>query len=364
MQENKFKIIEIKDKNIWEKFLLDCDEKTFLQSWNWGEFQKLIGNKIWRFGIFEDENLISIAFLYKVEAKRGTFLFVPHGPNINSKSTLRGASSKIQNSKLLEVLLNKLKEIAKEENASFIRIAPILERNEENIEIFKNLGFRDAPIHIHPELTWELDITHSEEELLMQMRKTTRYLIKQAQKNKEIEIIKSPVFAKATAGEQDLKDIEKFNNLYQATVDRHHFVPFSLDYLKNEFLAFLPDNQILIFLGKYRDQIISSGIFIFWQGIAFYHHGASSLKYPKIPVSYLLLWEAIKEVKSRGYQKFNFWGIAPENEKNHPWAGLTLFKMGFGGYKKEYLKTQDFPISKKYWLTYIIEKIRRQKRGL
>ena len=48
----------------------------------------------------------------------------------------------------------------------------------------------------------------------------------------------------------------------------------------------------------------------------------------------------------------------------HPWAGLTLFKMGFGGYKKEFVKTQDFPLSKLYWLTYIFEKIRKSKRGL
>ena len=37
---------EIKNKEIWEGFLLDCQEKTFLQSWNWGEFQIKTGNKI------------------------------------------------------------------------------------------------------------------------------------------------------------------------------------------------------------------------------------------------------------------------------------------------------------------------------
>jgi len=64
-------------------------------------------------------------------------------------------------------------------------------------------------------------------------------------------------------------------------------------------------------LGEYLNEIVAGGIFVFWQGIGFYHHGASSLKYPKIPVSHLMLWEAIKEAKNRGCQKFNFWGIAP-----------------------------------------------------
>jgi lipid II:glycine glycyltransferase (peptidoglycan interpeptide bridge formation enzyme) len=349
-------IKELKDKNLWEEFLLDCEEKTFLQSWNWGEFCKKEGNKIWRFGIYNSEQLMGTAFFYKIQAKRGTFIFVPHGPNIKSKI-------KNQKSKILGILLEELKRIAKEEKCDFIRIAPILERNEENSKIFKDLGFKEAPIHIHPELTWELDITPSEDEILMKMRKTTRYLIKQVQKNGDVEIIQSA----------NINDVEKFDKLNQQTVDRHHFVPFSLDYLKNEFLAFSPDSQISIFLGKYKEELVSSGIFVFWQGIAFYHHGASSLKYSRIPVSYLLLWEAIKEARSKGCKKFNFWGITEENWKlkignwkfgQHPWSGLTLFKMGFGGYKKEYVKTQDFPLSKKYYLTYLFEKMRKIKRGL
>ena len=349
-------IKEINNKEVWENFFSECEEKTFLQSWNWGEFQKMMGNKIWRLGILDSGGMSSVALVIKIQAKRGTFLFIPHGPVI-----IRGrASVNLSEDRLLSILLEKLKEIAKEEKCSFIRIAPILERSEKNIKIFKDLGFREAPTHIHPELTWELNIEPSENELLMGMRKTTRYLIKQAQKNKDIEIIQS----------NKLEDVETFNKLYQETVDRHHFVPFSFDYLKNEFLAFLKDNQISIFLGKYKNEIISAGIFIFWQGIGFYHHGASSLKYPKIPVSYLLLWEAIREAKRRGCKLFNFWGIAPITldfklqNLNHPWAGLTLFKMGFGGYKKEYVKTQDLILSPKYWLNFIVEKIRKTKRGL
>lgn len=346
----EFEIRKVSEKKIWESFLLNCKEKTFLDSWSWGEFQKMMGNKIWRLGILKDGEPSSVALVVKIEAKRGTFLFLPHAPSIAlAKEDVPGIKHEI-----LKTLLGELKGITKEENASFIRIAPILERSKENVQIFKDLGFREAPIHIHPELTWELNISSSEEELLMGMRKTTRYLIRQGLKNKDIKISWS----------QDLEDIKVFNNLYQETANRHHFFPFSFDYLKNEFSAFKPDNQILIFLGKYKGELISSGIFVFWQNIAFYHHGASSLKYPKIPVSYLLQWESILEAKRRGCKFYNFWGIAPKGEKSHPWAGLTLFKKGFGGYKKEYVKTQDFVLSPKYWLTYIFEKLRKTKRGL
>ncbi len=333
-------IREINNKEAWESFLLECDEKTFLDSWNWGEFQKREGEKVWRLGVYDGNELVGAALVVRVKARRGTFLFVPHGP--------------VGESKILEVLIKKLKEIAKQEKASFIRISPIWERNEENIKAFRNLAFRNAPIHMHPELTWELDIRPSEEELLMGMRKTTRYLIRQAQKNTDIEIVKT----------QNIEDLKKFNEIYCQTAKRHKFVPFSLKYLEHQLCSFLPDNQIMIFLGKYKKEIASASIAVFWQGTGFYHHGASLPKYNKIPVSYLLQWEAIKEAKSRGCQKYNFWGIAPDDSKNHPWAGLGLFKKGFGGYRKDYVKTQDLSLSWKYWPTYIFEKIRKIKRRL
>jgi len=351
-------ISEITEKSIWENFLLGCEEKTFLSSWNWGEFNKMMRSKIWRSGVYENNELISVALAVKTVAKRGTFLLVPHGLNIKSKI-------KNQKSKILETLLEELKKIAKEEKASFIRISPIWparrspgeggERRRRNEEIFKDLGFRLAPIHMHPEASWKLDLKPSEEELLMQMRKTTRYLIRQAQKNQDIKIYQS----------QNLKDLDVFNKLYQAVVGQQHFIPFSLEYLKNEFLAFQPDNQISLFFGKYKGEIVASAFILFWSNIGFYHHAALSPKYHKIPVAYLLQWEAIKEAKRRGCTLYDFWGyVNPEKELKHPWAGPTLFKMGFGGQPHFYLKTQDLPLSNKYWLTFLFEKIRKTKRGL
>lgn len=332
---------KIKEKSIWEDFLLRRQEKTFLQSWNWGEFQKMMGNKIWRFGVYNDKGLSSVALVAKVAARRGTFLLVSHGP-VGKKEGL-------------DILLSELKKIAKEEGASFIRISPIWERSEENNKIFRRLGFKKAPIHMHPEASWKLDIRPSEEELLMNMRKTTRYLIRQALKNKDIEIFQS----------SRIEDIETFDKLYQEVVRTQHFVPFSLDYLKSEFSAFISDNQISLFFGRYKGEIVASAFVLFWSNIGFYHHAALDPKYHKIPISYLLQWEAIKEAKRRGCDLYDFWGfVDPKENPKHPWAGPTLFKMGFGGEPHLYVKTQDSPLSKRYLLTYLFEKLRKTKRGL
>ncbi len=340
-------IREIIDKQEWEEFLLGCQQKTFLQSWNWGEFQNSLGNKIWRWGIYDEENLEAVALVIKHSAKRGSFLLVPHGPVV--------MKHEIWNMKhVLNFLVPELKSLANTEKVDFIRVNPIWERTEENSDLFKSLGFRLRPLHTHPESSWKLNIEPNEEELLHGMRKTTRYLIRQAEKN-NVEVFQS----------FDIKDVEIFNKMHLEVVKHQKFVPFSLEYFKKEFLAFVSDNQIALFLAKYQGKIIAASYGIFWSGMAFYHHAALLPEYKKIPASYLLQWKAIKEAKKRDCKIYDFWGYSdPVKNPRHPYSGPTLFKMGFGGYKDEYVKAQDLIISKKYWINYLVETVRRIRRGL
>ncbi len=341
---------EIQNKEEWEGFLLKQAEKTFLQSWNWGEFNKKMGNETWRFGAYGNEKLLGVALVVKVSAKRGTFLFIPHGP------VVAGDLAAKDKKEILELILVQLSDIAKEEKASFVRIAPIFQRTEENENIFADFGFRSSPMPASAyEATWKLDIYLPEEELLKNMRKTTRYLIKKASGNPDISIEKSA----------DLKNIEIYQKLNKKVSKRQNFIPFSEDFIKNEFEIFAKDKEVIFLFGKYKGEIAAGAMIIFWSGIGFYHQAASTGKFAKFSIPYLLQWEAIKEAKNRGCAVYDFWGFTdPEKFPKHPWAGPTLFKMGFGGYKKEYIKTQDFVISQRYWINYIIEKIRKIRRGL
>ncbi len=265
--------------------------------------------------------------------------------------------------------MEELKRIGKEEKADFIRMAPLWERNQQNQDILKSFGFREAPMHANAyEATWKLDITLPEEEILKNMRKTTRYLIHQAMKNQDITVEKS----------ENLDDIEIYQDLNKKVAKRQKFVPFSSEYIKNEFEIFLKDKEIVLFLGKYKGEIDSAALVIFWSGLGFYHQAASNSRQVKLSIPYLILWEAIKEAKKRNCVLFDFWGYVNPKENprppkfsfgklwraKHPWLGPTLFKMGFGGRPSEYLKTQDFSLSPKYWLTYFFEKLRKFKRNL
>lgn len=343
-------IKEVKNKEEWEEFCLRCKEKSFLQSWNWGEFNLAMGEKIWRFGVFCQEQLLGVALIIKISAKRGTFLFVPHGPVIKEKMDIK------EKKEIFESLLLQLKKIAKEEKAGFIRIVPILPENENNESIFSLLRFRKSPMHASAyEATWKLDIALPEEELLKNMRKTTRYLIKKASENKDI----------AVESSCDLKDVEIFQKLSREVSKRQKFVSFSDNYIKNEFEIFSDSKEAIFLFGKYKGEIAAGALVVFWSGIGFYHQAASLGKFAKFSMPYLLQWEAIKEAKKRGCLVYDFWGFTdPEKFPRHPWSGPTLFKMGFGGCAKEHVKTQDYIVSPKYWFNYIIETARKIKRGL
>jgi lipid II:glycine glycyltransferase (peptidoglycan interpeptide bridge formation enzyme) len=65
----------------------------------------------------------------------------------------------------------------------------------------------------------------------------------------------------------------------------------------------------------------------------------------------------------RGDHVYNFWGIAPEGVKSHPFAGVTLFKTGFGGSLLPLMHCIDLPLSPLYKATRAFEYLRKWKRG-
>ncbi len=374
-------IKEIKNQSIWDDFFNQNGSPSFLHSWEWGEFQKSLDQLIWRLGVYEGNNLLAIALVIKISAKRGQFFFIPHGPIFNKE--VINNHQRIKN--ILNLLIKTLKEQAKKENFSFIRIAPLLIKSEENKKIFQSLGFRIAPIYMHAETIWQLPLNLSEEQLLSQMRKTTRYLIRKAQKE-------NVIIEKQT----DKQAVEDFYQIYQETAKREKFVPFSKEFIRKEFEAFDKTGRAIFLFAKVNNKAkmpvsndlggaqsrlvgtstpagvrntalsdyLASALIIFTPSTAFYHQGASI--HTKVPATYLLQWEAIKEAKKRGCCYYNFWGIYDEDSKRAPksWQGLTLFKTGFSGEKISYLETMDYPLSSKYWITFLWEKVLFLKRNL
>jgi len=193
----------------------------------------------------------------------------------------------------------------------------------------------------------------------------------------------------------DDQAVDDFYQIYEETARREKFVPFSKEYIKKEFAAFKKTgNALFLFTNINKNSQcdthfeatwevrskaststgaekcgvekipIASALIIFTKSTAFYHQGASI--HTKVPASYLLQWEAIKEAKKRGCAYYNFWGIYDKENRRTPksWQGLTLFKTGFGGEKIAYLPTQDLIINPfSYLKSFLWEKYLFIKRN-
>lgn len=333
------------DRSAWTAFLDTQAPPTFLQSWEWKETNEASNHEVIHLGIFEEEDLVGTALTIFIKARRGSFLLVPHGPIIAPHTSQTQAWN---------LLTEEWKRLAKARQAVFIRVCSPLPDTEDNKLLLQTRGYKPAPIHQHPELAWILDVSPNEEDLLKNMRKTTRQSIRKAEE--------AGVTVKFIS---DVSGLHDFWKVYQATVTRQHFTPFSRKYLETECEAFLNQGRLIIAIAELQNQIVSAAIITLAHGSGFYHHGASDQShFPKIPAAHLLQWRVIQELKRRGCHFYNFWGVVPESATEHPWHGLSLFKRGFGGFEEAYLHAHDLPLSAKYWLTWTIETIRRKRRRL
>lgn len=343
------KIKEISNQPEWNGFLTKLNPNTFLQSWEWGQLQKNTGENVRYLGFFKGNEQIGSALIITVNAKRGRFLLCPHGPIFQDKNDRHD---------LFPEFISFCKTLAEKDKAVAIRIAPLFIANKKNLNLFKQLDFRPAPLHIHAERTWNLDLSDSPAVILSQMRKTTRHAIKKAQQAKV-----------AVSISNNSESLNSFFSLYQSTRQRHGFVPFTRKFLEQQFQLFSKNNHSYIATAKYNNENVAAAILIQFGNTVFYHHGASVPLPSNISASQLLQWESILAAKRRGASRYNFWGISPNSKKNtsqnkpHPFAGITVFKQGFGGYALDYMHAQDLPTSPLYWKLWAIDKYRQYKRG-
>lgn len=337
----EIEVVEITDKKIWEDFLERFSDANFLQSYNFGQFHQNLGKKVRRVGFFKGKKLVGVILAIVEKARRATYFTIPGGPLIDW-----------EDKRQLKLFREVIEKIAKEENCSFVRVRPQILENEKNNQLFAKLGFKLAPMHLHAELTRQLDLEKSEEQLLSEMRKTTRHEVKKA-----IEL-----GIKVTTSVNP-KDLDDFYKLQKETAKRQGFVAFDKNFLKEQFKVFAKDEQVLLYTAWLVRKKLAQVFIIFYAQEAAYHYGASTLLGRKYPGAYLIQWEAIKEAKKRGLRRYNLWGVAPEGDTNHRFYGVSVFKRGFGGQDLEYLHARDLVISPlAYKLNWLIEMARKKGR--
>jgi lipid II:glycine glycyltransferase (peptidoglycan interpeptide bridge formation enzyme) len=333
-------VLLVDNKNEWEGFVGDHEESNFLQSWNWGIFHENLGKKIFRFGLYKSNKLIGIALAIKELARRGTYFTIAGGPiPFYGYETI--------------FFINEIRKTAEKEKCDFIRMRPQELNSLDSRKLAKKLNLKPSPLYLTADLTLQLDLNQSDEEILRNMRRTTRYEIKKATKEGiEVKISQNP------------EDIKKFYDYEVTLAKRQHFIPFSYKFLYEQFKVFAKENQAALFHAYKNGELLASAFIIFYNNEAAYHYGISTPENRGLPGAYACQWAAILEAKNRGLGRYNFWGVAPQGARKHRFADLSIFKRGFGGNEVSYLPAHDLPISKKYPVIRTFEFLRKKLRKI
>ncbi len=339
-------------KTDWQKLLDKHPEGNFLQSETWAHANELMGRNF-VMHVIKDDGLCSMIVR---DAKRGRYLEIAGGPLIDWK-----------NDDEVEAAVKIIKDVAKYYKCVFARIRPQIKKTPENLEILKKHGFKVAPMHLAAEHTVILDLKKSEDELLADMRRQTRYEVRRSQK---LDLV-----VEKSNSEEIFKEFQK---VQAKTAERQNFVPPSLKDLLAERQAFLDaEDFIQIYVVKtgknteFKEKKYDEGLPIAY-GLVFahgdeaeYYEAASTDLNRILPGAYALQWQVIKDLKALGVKRYNLWGIAPPNSPNHRYAGVTTFKTGFGGEVIEFIPAHDLIINKaKYLPNLIVENVRKKRRHL
>jgi lipid II:glycine glycyltransferase (peptidoglycan interpeptide bridge formation enzyme) len=344
-----YKVIEITNKEEWERYSSQVAHANILQSYAWGEFQKSLGRKVWFLAIEDQINenmshkkIVGLALAQLIPTKLRTHIYLSNGPVFLTEDSK-------QRYEILNTLKAFLKDLGKANGVNFVRLDPLVEDNAANNEILIRAGYVKAPTHVQAEHKWILDIQKDEESILSEMKKDTRYEVRKSMSSGlEIGHSTSP------------EDFDIFYNLFKLTLSRQKFVANPKEYLQKQYEVLSQNNVYRLYFVKYNNQVIASALIAFYGDTAFYLH-ASSLndrEINKLYAPHALIWQAIKDAKQSSIKYFDFWGIAPDDDPKHPWAGFTHFKKGFGGELFKTVRAYDIPLSIIYPIIYFMEKYR------
>lgn len=282
------------------------------QSKEWAKLQEDLGEK----SLFKTEKGYQFLTIIK-ETPMGNYLYCPYGPIAEDESSFNNA-------------LNALTEIAREQNALFIRIEPF-EAHEIKYLPKNTHKTKD----LNPKETWLLDLTGNEEELKKKLPSRLLRYYKSASKN-----------GIAIEESHEPADIHYLLDLQKALADKKGINTFSEKYLQTE----LKQPFATLYLVKHSDinnpkaepEVIAAGLVFDDKTTRYNLQGAQNDIGRKLHATGILTIQLILDAHKKGLKTFDFWGIAPEGaSKSHPWAGFTNFKKTFAGYEQNHAGTYD-----------------------
>jgi lipid II:glycine glycyltransferase (peptidoglycan interpeptide bridge formation enzyme) len=299
-----------------------------MQSWQWGDFRKKMGQTVLRFGMYEGQALKS-AFqisLHPIPFTRYFVGYIPKGPFPS------------------EDLAKALKVIGKKYSCAFIKIEPDIEAAGSRQQA---TGFRKSPKSLFTKFNFVIDLNKSEEELLKDMHPKTRYNIGVAQKH----------HVRIEQGVSN-EDFETYLKLYFETTKRQGYHGHDENYHQEFWKLFKAAKMARILIAYWKvpptfeKTPLAAWMLVNFKDTLYYPYGGSTTENRQVMANNLLAWEAIRMGKKLGLKTFDMWGaLGPDADPNDPWFGFHNFKKGYGGRLVEYMGTYDLVFN---WPIYIL----------
>lgn len=336
-------LVEVKEseKDLYNQFAVNSVTGSFLQSWEWGEWQKALGREVLRYWILEDvEGKAGTMQLIKMPLPFGKYYwYCPYGPIVSEKSP--------------QILQEKFSD------SVFVRT-----ESKNFLLPTTHYPLPTKSKNIQPGKTLIVDLNKNEEQLLSEMHPKTRYNIRLAEKHGvKIEDEFALTIGKGLYAQEAIE-------LIAQTAKRHDYKAQNKDYFEKLISFFAVQNsqadlRLHIYKALYNKELLASAVMIDFGKTRTYLFGGSSDQNKNVMAPYLLHWRAMLEAKTAGLFQYDFWGIETSAGQL---PGFVKFKLGFSSSAesiRQYAGAYDYIISPwQYKLYRILRFVNRVlKRG-
>ncbi|HVI69549.1 MAG TPA: peptidoglycan bridge formation glycyltransferase FemA/FemB family protein [Magnetospirillaceae bacterium] len=313
----------------WDKALFQ-NGGHFLQSSHWAAFQTALDHPVF---YAHGTDWRCLAILEK--SRTGRRLYCPYGPTAQTAKALNNAF------KALHLL-------ARQHRAMFVRVEPILPAVRVGLA---SAGLKPALKDIQPAQTWVQRLTKSVDELLADFTPTNRNLYRNAAK-------KGLTFRASS----DPTDITIFLKMIHDVAANTGMQPHSDNYYRTMAKVLLPRNAAHLYIADHHDKPVGAAIVFDSPTTRYYAHAGNLITARKLHPGSPLLATMMFDAKKRKQTTFDFVGVAPMGQDNHPWSGFSQFKKSFGGEYLAYRGTWELPAHPLYRLYRGVYQAHKQLR--
>lgn len=101
-----------------------------------------------------------------------------------------------------------------------------------------------------------------------------------------------------------------------------------------------------LYFAEADGQRLAAALVVFFGRRATYFFGGSLEQRRDLMAPYLLHHEIMNAASAAGYHTYDFWGVAPPDQPDHRWAGISAFKRKFGGVEVAHVPTLDLVLDR------------------